>query len=49
MYASRRVANPTLFVEWRNESEGRLGRLRWDGAHSDTPAPSTDLEILRKV
>ena len=35
--------------EWRNESKGRLGRLRWDGAHSDTPAPSTDLEILRKV
>ena len=48
MYASRRVANPTP-SEWRNESEGRLGRLRWDGAHSDTPAPSTDLEILRKV
>jgi len=46
MYASRRVANPR---EWRNESEGGLGPPRWDGAHSYTPAPSTDLEILRKV
>jgi hypothetical protein len=44
IYASIRVSNPLV----RNESEGRLVRLRWDGGPSGLPAPSTDHDSLMK-